>query len=232
MILRCILPNTNVRQRSFHDEGHDVRGFFGGFGRLQDHDHGFDFGHRRGRRRDHDEKSFAGFGPFGSGLGRRGGFGSGRKIGSSDLQLVLLALLAEKPSHGYELIKALEERSGGFYIPSPGMIYPALTYLEELGYATVESVGSRKLYRITDDGMANLDQNRANVDAILAGFAKIGSRMDDVRRAMDGDDGPSGLHEARHALRNALHGKRRCSADEAKRIAEILERAVAEIAAL
>ena len=225
MILRYILTHSHL-----HDEGHDGRGPFAFFG--HGHDRGFGHGRRHGRRHEFDEKSFAGFGPFGGGPGRRGGFGSGRKIGSGDLQLVLLALLAEKPSYGYELIKGLEERSGGFYIPSPGMIYPALTYLEELGYATVENVGSRKLYRITADGTAYLEQNRANVDAILAGIAKIGSRMDDVRRAMDGDDGPTGLHAARHALRNALHGKRRCSADDAKRIAEILERAAAEIAAL
>jgi DNA-binding PadR family transcriptional regulator len=145
------------------------------------------------------------------------------------LQLVLLALLADKPSYGYELIKALEERSGGYYIPSPGMIYPALTYLEELGYATVEVVGTRKLYRITDDGSGYLEANRANVDAIMAGFAKIGERMEDVRRAMDGDDAPTAIHAARHALRNALHEKRRCSSDVAKRIAEILERAATEI---
>src|SRR5512144_1736182 len=66
------------------------------------------------------------------------GFRSGRKLGADHLQLVILALLEEKPRHGYEIIKALEERSGGFYSPSPGTIYPALTYLEELGYASVE----------------------------------------------------------------------------------------------
>src|SRR5688572_29640957 len=72
----------------------------------------------------------AGFmGPPGS---RGGDFRTGRKLASADLQLLILALLAEKPRHGYELIKAFEERSSGFYTPSPGMIYPALTYLEEL----------------------------------------------------------------------------------------------------
>jgi len=224
MILRYIL------RHNFFSDIHGSVHPFHGFG--HEHTPDVDFGRRRGRRRDSGQNPFAEFGPFGATPGRRGGFGSGRKIGSADLQLVLLALLAEKPSYGYELIKALEERSGGFYIPSPGMIYPALTYLEELGYATVEIVGSRKLYRITGDGSANLDRNRTSADAILTGFATIGSRMDDVRRAMNGDEGPTGLHAARHALRNALHGKRRCSADEAKRIAEILERAAAEIAAL
>ncbi len=74
-----------------------------------------------------------GFGAFAYGFGEHGlgghGFRMGRKLGSADLQTVLLALLADRPSHGYELIKAIEERSGGFYTPSPGVIYPALTYL-------------------------------------------------------------------------------------------------------
>lgn len=62
-------------------------------------------------------------------LGSRDQFTSGRKFEAVDLQLVILALLAERPAHGYELIKTIEERSGGFYTPSPGVIYPALTYI-------------------------------------------------------------------------------------------------------
>src|SRR5271156_3276593 len=104
----------------------------------------------------HGSGHFAG--GFTGGFGRGGaGFRSGRKFAAADLQLVILALLAEKPRHGYELIKALEERSGGFYIPSPGMIYPALTYLEEIGYATVEAEGTRKLYQITESGRKYLE---------------------------------------------------------------------------
>src|SRR6266513_3959445 len=115
------------------------------------------------------------FGFFGGMAGRGGrgihGFRAGRKLGSDDLQLIILALLAEKPSHGYEIIKALEERSGGFYAPSPGMVYPALTYLEELGYASVESEGAKKLYSISDEGREYLEQNRGVVDTILAQLA-------------------------------------------------------------
>ena len=62
------------------------------------------------------------------------GMPGGRKLGSADLQLLLLALLAERPAHGYELIRTLEQRSGGFYAPSPGMVYPALTFLDEIGH--------------------------------------------------------------------------------------------------
>ena len=93
--------------------------------------------HRHGRGFGHV------FADMGDGGFDRGGFRTGRKLASDDLQLLLLALIAEKPSHGYDLIKLLEERSGGYYVPSPGMIYPALTYLEEAGHATIEQEGRR-----------------------------------------------------------------------------------------
>src|SRR5215469_10345922 len=95
-------------------------------------------GHRHGR---HGYGPFAGGFADGTGMGG-GGFRTGRKLGAADLQLVILALLKERPRHGYEIIKALEERSAGFYVPSPGMVYPALTYLEEVGQAIVESDGT------------------------------------------------------------------------------------------
>src|SRR5271154_6736092 len=114
-----------------------------------------------------------GLGGFAAGLMGGRGFGggdfrTGRKLSSGDLQLIILALLAEKPRHGYELIKALDERSGGFYVPSPGMIYPALTYLEEIGHATVEPEGTKKLYRISEEGRGHLEQNRTAADALMA----------------------------------------------------------------
>src|SRR3979490_1288195 len=106
-----------------------------------------------------------GFGPFGRGFIEGGGmggraFGMGRKLASVDLQLLILGLLEEKPRHGYEIIKALDERSKGFYIPSPGMVYPALTYLEEIEHATVEVDGARKRYHITEAGKKHLESNR------------------------------------------------------------------------
>ncbi|MGO8917366.1 MAG: PadR family transcriptional regulator [Stellaceae bacterium] len=177
------------------------------------------------------------------GGGRGGaGFRTGRKLAAADLQLVILALLAQRPSHGYELIKALEERSGGFYSPSPGMIYPALTFLDEIGYATVEAAGTKKLYRLTDAGRRHLDANRAVVEATLAELARIGGKMERVRRLFAGDE-PSGdgedddldphrsdeLHAARRALKLALRATSDGAPEEAKRIAEILRRAAAEI---
>jgi len=171
------------------------------------------------------------------------GFRAGRKLGADDLQLVILALLADKPCHGYEIIKALEERSGGFYSPSPGMIYPALTYLEEIGYASVEAEGAKKLYRITDEGRAHLEANRGVVDAILAQLAWVGAKMEHVRKVFTGedsraeghDDTPRGwgaeLAEARRALRAALGNLGGASAAEQRRVAAILERAAREIRA-
>jgi DNA-binding PadR family transcriptional regulator len=165
----------------------------------------------------------------------RTGFRTGRKLASDDLQLLLLALIAEKPSHGYDLIKLLEERSGGYYVPSPGMVYPALTYLEEAGYATVEPEGAKKLYRITDQGRAYLDQNKAAVESLFSQLERIGHRMGDVRRAFSGgDDGSDDrdnneLRQARRELRRALHERKSPSAEESRRIVEILRRATADI---
>ena len=111
-------------------------------------------------------------------MGGGDGFPPGRKLSADELQLVLLALLAEQPAHGYELIRKLEVRSGGFYTPSPGMIYPALTYLEEIGHATVEADGAKKLYRITDAGEAALEEKKAVVDAIFRRMAALNERFE------------------------------------------------------
>jgi len=192
--------------------------------------------------RHHGGHGFGHFaGGFTGGFGRGGaGFRTGRKFAAADLQLIILAMLAEKPRHGYELIKALEERSGGFYIPSPGMIYPALTYLEEIGYTTVEAEGAKKLYHITESGRAYLAENRSMVDTMLGELERIGAKMEHVRRAFDGQDprdedfearGSREVNLARRALKAALHEKHHCTPEESKRIAEILRRAAAEIAA-
>jgi hypothetical protein len=98
-----------------------------------------------------EERHFRGHGPFSEGERPywRGRGGPGRLFASGDLRFLLLELIAEKPRHGYELIKAIEEKLGGAYSPSPGVIYPMLTLLEETGLATVTNEGTRKLYSIT-----------------------------------------------------------------------------------
>jgi DNA-binding PadR family transcriptional regulator len=195
------------------------------------------FWHYNGCARRAHGAHFAGFGSafgHGGGFGGRGFFG-GRKLGSGDLQLVILALLEERPRHGYEIIKALEETSKGFYAPSPGMVYPALTYLEEVGYATVEAEGSKKLYRITEAGLEKLKENRPYVDAALALLARIGGRMEKVRQAFVGDEqgdvGHRAVDEARQALRAALISKLSASpsAEELQRVSEVLKRATEEL---
>jgi DNA-binding PadR family transcriptional regulator len=189
-----------------------------------------------------------GFRHFGFGGGGPGdlGFRAGRKLSSADLQLLLLLLLDERPRHGYDLIKAVEERSNGFYQPSPGVIYPALTYLEEAGQAVPEAEGARKLYRLTDTGRARLTERRAEADGILRQLEELGRRMDRVREAFgagEGGEEPEGeepfergpwarapeLRAARHDLRAALNEKRGAGPEELARIAGVLRRAADEI---
>jgi len=205
------------------------------FDRLQQRHRDHHHHHAAHRGRGHHRGFFGFGGHFGDDFpgGEHGGFGPARKLSSADLQLLLLALLADKPSHGYELIKALEERSNGYYAPSPGMVYPALTYLEEIGHAEVEPEGAKKLYRLTKAGRAHLDANRPAVDTLLDQLAWIGRRMDHLRRAMagSGEDEALGaaVRDARHALKAALRAKADADESEQRRIAEILRRAAAEI---
>src|SRR5580700_2006067 len=105
-----------------------------------------------------------------------------RMLAQGDLQLIALALIAEQPRHGYEIIKVLEEKTSGWYSPSPGIVYPTLTYLEEVGYVTAQSEGSKRLYTITDEGRTHLESNRDRADALLDRLATIGERVARWRR--------------------------------------------------
>ena len=160
---------------------------------------------------------------------------------------MLLSLLEEKPSHGYELIKALEARTNGFYKPSPGMVYPALTFLEELGYATVDTEGNKKRYQLAGPGLAHLDANRERLALMLNKLKHVARKMEWVRRALSGEatePGAAGIAadereaaggwlpefvEARVALKRALLLRTDAIPDEQRRIAAILARATAEI---
>jgi DNA-binding PadR family transcriptional regulator len=132
-----------------------------------------------------------GRGPFRGWRSRGGGFGGreGRMFDGGELRFVILALVAEKPRYGYEIIKELGERVGGDYSPSPGVVYPTLTLLEEMGYASAsQDPQGRKLYTVTAEGEKVLAENRAQVDAI---FERFGDRDEgrfagfiSVRRAM------------------------------------------------
>lgn len=141
---------------------------------------------------DRDNRHRGGFGEFSEGRrafrGERGG--SMRRFGAGDLRYVILQQISEKASHGYEIIKSIQERLGGSYAPSPGVVYPMLTMLEEMGHATVVIDGARKLYTITEEGSKSLAGNRALVDAILARMAHAKSeqttdRAPQIERAVE-----------------------------------------------
>jgi DNA-binding PadR family transcriptional regulator len=156
--------------------------------------------HRYFRGFDRERGAHDGFGrEHGFGRhGRGGGFEprEGRMFDSGDLKLVILALVAEKPRHGYEIIKALEERVGGGYSPSPGVVYPTLTMIEDMGYAiAAQEQSGRKLYTLTAEGEAFLAANRAQVDAIFA-------RLDGVNGDRRGEIAP--LLRAMENLRMAV----------------------------
>lgn len=174
--------------------------------------------------------------PPGSGDDGQGDFTRGRKYSSDDLQLMLLGLLEQGASHGYELIKALQLRSDGFYSPSPGMVYPALTYIEELGYAAVETVSNKKSYRLLPAGLDYLNANRERLQLLLAGLVHMARKMKLLRGAMaeeSGEVGDSGwlveFVEARHTLKRAVMLKSDADQAEQKRVAAILMRAASEI---
>ncbi len=163
--------------------------------------------------------------PFPGQRGRFGrGGGVGRMFSAGDLRLVLLALIAEQPRHGYELIKEIEAQFGGNYAPSPGSVYPTLTLLEELGQiATKASDGSKRLFEITGDGRKHLAENQAIVDAVR-------KRMAIAARAMSGHRPPEAIFEAMQVLKTALlFHSRGWSEDEVARVQKLIEQAASDI---
>jgi DNA-binding PadR family transcriptional regulator len=181
------------------------------------HRHGGRGGERRFVREGlHHERGEGGdrHGPF----GRHGRHGQGRVFDHGDLRLVILQLIAEKPRHGYEIIKEIEEKLGGGYSPSPGVVYPTLTMLEELGHATVTaSEGGKKLYAATPEGEAQLAANRAKLEA-------IGGRI----AARQGGGWPAPVLRATENLKLALRlrlSRGPLSEDQARAIAMAIDAA-------
>jgi DNA-binding PadR family transcriptional regulator len=138
--------------------------------------------HRRHARGEH---------PFHDGHHGERGRGGGRPLGTGDLRLVLLHLIDQAPRHGYEIIRAIEEQSAAAYSPSPGIIYPTLTMLDELGLVVAsQAEGGRKLHTITAAGQAELTANRAAADAALRRLSALAAAQDDrnappIVRAME-----------------------------------------------
>lgn len=171
-----------------------------------------------------------GFGPFGHG-GRGGGrggpgdmFRAGRMLADGDLKLITLSLLAEAPRHGYDIIKALEERTSGIYSPSPGVVYPTLTFLEEAGYAASAADGNKKVFSITEAGQAHLADNREMIDGVLEHLERFGRKMAKARDWFGwNDDG-----EERRGGRGG-RGERSETRDEFRAIRHRLRAALGEI---
>jgi DNA-binding PadR family transcriptional regulator len=111
---------------------------------------------------------------------RGGGEGRARVFDHGEVRFVILQLIADKPRYGYEVIKAIEQKIGGGYSPSPGIVYPTLTMLEELGYAEAATRGGKKLYTITSEGKAAVRSNKATIDAILKRIAGTNSTRSDA----------------------------------------------------
>jgi DNA-binding PadR family transcriptional regulator len=187
------------------------------------------------------------FGRFGAGFAGGPGMRAAKMLASGDLQLIILALLSEKPRYGYEIIKQVEEHSSGMYSPSPGMVYPALTYLEEMGYAASETEGTKKLFKITEAGTEHFNKNRAGVEEVLEQLSRFGKKMADFQKRYaeeneehDDAGGRSGIkgewreakqefRELRHDLKAAILEKLDASPEERQRVFAILRRTIDEI---
>ncbi|HXF94717.1 MAG TPA: PadR family transcriptional regulator [Gemmatimonadales bacterium] len=167
------------------------------------------------------------FGPRGLGIG----FGWTRRrrrrwFEAGDMKYVILKLLRDKPRHGYEVMKELEEQLRGCYSPSPGTVYPTLQWLEDEGLVVAQDVDGKKVYQITDQGRAFLEEHRDLVDDIFARLLEtvertVGGAMGEVNRSLGA------------LVKSVYRAGWRAPDDAARRkIAEILQRAAAEIEAV
>lgn len=185
--------------------------------------------HGRGRHK---------FGRHGFG-GRFGGddemMRAGRLLAQGDLRLIVLSLADQQPRHGYDIIKALEEMTSDWYSPSPGIVYPTLTYLEEVGYLASQPEGSKKLFTITEEGRAHLQENRELVDAVMKRLALIGEKAKRIRERMESEEeGERGgryplVRAAFDNLREMTRDRLTSDADAEAKVVEILARAANEI---
>ena len=174
-------------------------------------------GHHGGERH-WGERGFGG--PEGRGRFGRGG----RPFEQGDLRWLVLDLIAAEPRHGYEIIRAIEEALGGGYSPSPGVIYPTLTLLEETGLIAGEVQGAKKLYRLTDEGRAELETQAATVQAVRA-------RLEEARARFGGAPKPE-IMRAMGNLRAALQvrlSKGELAPEALRAITAAIDRAAGEI---
>nr|WP_314575146.1 PadR family transcriptional regulator [uncultured Pseudomonas sp.] len=178
---------------------------------MRDHSHDHPHHHRphfgeHGDGRDGFEKR----------TGRERGGRGPRVFAPGDLKLLLLALIADQPCHGYDLIRQIESLFDGAYSPSPGVIYPTLTFLEESELITGDAEGGKKRYQITPAGQQFLVEQAVALDGVKM-------RIEVSKRSLRGHDRPPEIHEAVHNLRHALqmhHG--RWSPEEIIRVRDLL----------
>ena len=213
------------------------------FGGHNGRDHGPDHDGRHHRNHEcaggRHGRGRHGFGGGRRGFGGRGGgdddmMHAGRMLAQGDLRLIALALIDEQPRHGYDIIKAMEEKTSDWYSPSPGIVYPTLTYLEEVGYLTSQPEGAKKLFTITDEGRAHLTENRALVDAVMARIAFIGEKAARIReRSGERDDErarmPQLVRAALDNLRDVTVKRIEGDPDAEAKVVEILARAAGEL---
>ncbi len=181
------------------------------FFNRDDHDQDFDMG-SHGHKRKHFANKMRGRGPFGHDFGE----GGRKRQRRGDIKFTLLELIKEQPRHGYELIKVLEERYGGFYRPSPGTIYPTLQLLEDEGNLISETVDGKRTYKITAAGEALLAQQKQE-----SGNERFGMRGAGLNWEMRSDL----RHSAMALLETLMQAGRYGSPEQVKAIQELLSKA-------
>jgi DNA-binding PadR family transcriptional regulator len=185
----------------------------------------------------------AGFG-FGWARGAARGWARGRRFEKGDLKYVILDLLKERPRHGYDIIRALEERSAGFYTPSPGAVYPTLQMLEDLGYVTALERDGKKVYTITEEGRRFLEERGDVWDDISSRMSgwwdpafrkemhEMMSELKDLGRVF-GRGGRHGfVHHEHHGRHGPGHHHWGFTPEKLRRIREVIARARREIEAI
>jgi DNA-binding PadR family transcriptional regulator len=187
----------------------------GGFGRFQ---HGWGWS-------ENPPGGGGAFGHFGRGFGHHQG---GRKFGRGDLKYVILDLLKDQPRHGYDVIRALEERSHGFYSPSPGSVYPILQLLEDQGYVASEQQAGKRVYAITDEGRRFLEERAEAVGDVHARMAGgWGQQATPEMRQLVHEVGQIGQFLFRQGAHGALNDP-----EKVKRLRAVVARARSEIEAI
>ncbi len=184
-------------------------------------------GHREHEHGEGRHRHWRGGGFGGRWEGFEHGFGGGgreRFFEGGHLQLVILQLIAEKPSYGYEIIKTIEERLSGGYAPSPGVVYPTLTLLEEEELATSSTEGNKKLFTATEKGKEYLKSNAGTVKAIFG-------RMEQAQKVFGRGRSPQ-IMRALMNLKFALKmraGRGDLNSEQVKKVAEALDAAARAI---